>query len=68
MRGNPLTVERLLLQMLTFYCQSISFVLEMKSFLVQKKNKFGGKRKQIVWYYLSNINIRNVHKSNFDKF
>ena len=66
MRGNPLEVERLLFQMLTCHCQSISFVLEMKSFLVQKKN-FEDKRKQIVWYNLSNKNIRNVHKPNFDK-
>ena len=53
--------------MLTFYCQSISFGLEMKSFLVPKNNNFEDKREQIVWYNLSNINIRNVHKPNVDK-
>ena len=60
MRGNPLAVERLSFQMLTFYCQSVSFDLETKSFLVQKTNNFEDK-KQIVWYNLSNINIRNVN-------
>ena len=53
--------------MLTFYCQSISFGLDMKSFLVPKKNNFEDKRKQIVRYNLSYINIINVHKPNFDK-
>ena len=48
MRGNPLAVEQLSFQMLTFYCQSISFVLEMKYFLVQKKNNLEDKRKQIL--------------------
>ena len=67
MRGNPLAVEQLSFQMLTFYCQSISFGLEMKSFLVQKNNNFEDERKKIVWYNLSNINIRNVHKPNYRK-
>ena len=40
MRDNPLAVKRLSFQMLTFYCQSISFGLEMKSFLIQKKYNF----------------------------
>ena len=53
--------------MLAFYCQSISFGLDMKSFLVQKKNNFEHKRKQIIWYNLSNINIINAHKPNFSK-
>ena len=48
--------------MLTFDCQSISFVLEMKSFLVQKKNNFEDARKQIVWYDLSNINISDTEE------
>ena len=67
MKGNPSAVERLSFQMLTFYSQSISFGLEIKSFLIQKNNNFEDKIKQIVWYNLSNINIRNVHKPNFDK-
>ena len=67
MRRNSLAVERLSFQILTFYCQNISFGLGIKSFLEQKKNNFEDKRKQIVWYKLSNINIRNVHKPNFDK-
>ena len=37
MRGNPLTVKRLSFQMLFFYCQSISFGLQMKSLVVQRK-------------------------------
>ena len=46
-----------------FYCQSISFGLEMKSFVVQRKYNFKDKRNKIVWYNL----IQNVHKPNFDK-
>ena len=57
MRGNPLTVKGLSFQRLSFYCQSISFGLEMKSFIVRKKFNFEHKRKKIVWYNL----IRSVH-------
>ena len=53
--------------MLTFYYQSIFFGLDMKSFLVQKNNNFEDKRKQIIWYNLSNVNIRNVNKPNFGR-
>ena len=63
MRRNPLTVGGLSFQMLSFYCQSISFGLEMKSFIVQRKYNFQDKRKKIVCYNL----IRNVHKPNIDK-
>ena len=55
MRGNPLTLKGLSFQMLSFLCQSISFDLEIKCFIVQKKYNFKDKRKQIVWYYLSKI-------------
>ena len=48
MKRNPLTVKGLSFQMLSFYCQSISFGLEMKSFIVKRKYNFKGKRKQIV--------------------
>ena len=63
MRGNPLTVKGLSFQMMSFYCQGISFGLGMKFFVVQRKYNFEVKRKKIVLYNL----IRNVHKSNFDK-
>ena len=49
-RGNFLTVKGLSFQMLSFYWQSISFGLEMKFFVVQRKCNFENKRKQIVWY------------------
>ena len=49
--------------MLFFYYQSISFGLEMKSFVVQRKYNFEDKRKKIVWYNL----IGNVHEPNFYK-
>ena len=48
MRGNPLTVKGLSFQMLFFYCQSISFGLEMKPFVIQRKYNFEDKRKKIV--------------------
>ena len=48
--------------MMSFYCQSISFGLEMKSFVVQRKCSFEDKREKFVWYNLK----RNVHKPNFD--
>ena len=47
-RGNPLKVKVLSFQVLSFYCQIISFGLEMKSFLVRRKNNFDVKRKQIL--------------------
>ena len=40
MRGNPLTAKGLSFQMLPFYCQGISFGLEMISFVVQRKYNF----------------------------
>ena len=46
MGGNPLTAEGLF-QMLFFYYQSISFGLEMESFVAERKYNFGDKRKQI---------------------
>ena len=67
MRGNPLAVKRLSFQMLTIYCQSISFGLKMKSFVVQSKYNFEDKRKHILWYKLSNVTIRNAQKPNFVK-
>ena len=48
MRGNPLTVKALSFQMLSFYCQSISFSLEIESFVVQRKYDFKDKKKKIV--------------------
>ena len=63
-RGNPLTVEVFSFQVLSFYCQSLSFGLEIKSFVVWRKYNFDVKRKQILWY---NVPIRNIHKPNFDK-
>ena len=48
MRENPLSVKRSSFQMLSFYCQSISFGLQMKSFVVQREYNFEYKRKQIV--------------------
>ena len=49
--------------MLSFYCQNISFGLEIKSFVVQRKYNFKDKRKKMVWYNL----IRDLHKLNFNK-
>ena len=63
MRGNPLTVKGLSFQILSFYCQSMAFGLEIKFFVLQRKHNFEDKRKKIVWCNL----IRNVHKPNFDK-
>ena len=45
MKGNPLTVKGLPFQILSFYRQSISFDLEMKSFVVQRKYNFEDKGK-----------------------
>ena len=61
--GIRLAFKGLLFQIPSFYCQSISFSLEMKSFVVQKIYNFEDKRKQLLWYNL----IRNVHKPSFDK-
>ena len=63
MRGNHLIVKGLSFQMLYFYCQRISFGLEMKSFVVQRKHNFEDKREKKLWYNL----IRNVYKPSFDK-
>ena len=40
MRGNLLTFKGVLFKIISFYCQSISFGLEMKSFIVQRKYNF----------------------------
>ena len=46
--GNPLTVKGLLFPILSYYCQSISFGLEMKYFVVQRNiPNFEYKRKKL---------------------
>ena len=62
-RGNHLKAKGLSFQILSYFCQSISFGLEMKYFVVQRKYNFEDERKKIVCYNL----IINVHKPNFDK-
>ena len=57
MRGNPLTVKGLSFQMLPFYCQSISFGLEMKSFVIQRKYNFEDK---IIVYYVPRRTMRVI--------
>ena len=48
MGGNRLKVKGLSFQMLSLYSQSISFGLEMKSFVVKRKYNFEDKRRKIV--------------------
>ena len=38
MRGNTLTAKGLSFQMISIHCQSVSFSLEVKSFVVKRKN------------------------------
>ena len=54
MGGNPLTVKGLSFQMLYFHCKSIFFGLEMKLFVVKKREKASEQKSNWSNYYFVN--------------